>query len=382
MFMKLVVLGHSLSSSWGNGHATTYRSLLKEFSRRGHDVTFLERSAPWYADHRDLWSPGYANLEIYNDLTDLQRRFADEVEAADCVLVGSHLLDGAEIGRWVGSLATGTTSFYDMDTPATVAGFATGTCEYWDVDLVADYDLYLSLSGGPLLRLLKDEYGAGSVTPLYCGVDPDDYFPEEHKILWDAGHMGTYSSDRAGFLRELIVRPAELLSDRRFIVAGAHYPGNFSWPGNVQQIEHLRPCHHRGFFNRQRFAINVTRERTRQFGYAPSLRLLEAAACAVPVITDEWPGLGDFFQPGWEILTVQKSSSVVDLICSLPETKRAQIGRNARNQVLQRHTAAHRARELESLIEATFPSAAPEFLLKPLRTDFSTQESSASLVAA
>ena len=56
--LDLVFLGLSLSSSWGNGHATTYRALLRGLAERGHRLLFLERDVPWYASARDLPRPG------------------------------------------------------------------------------------------------------------------------------------------------------------------------------------------------------------------------------------------------------------------------------------------------------------------------------------
>ena len=80
--MRLVVFGLTLSSSWGNGHATTYRALLKAFAARGHDVTFFERDESWYADNRDLGEPDFCRLILYKGLNDLAR-FGKRIDQAD-----------------------------------------------------------------------------------------------------------------------------------------------------------------------------------------------------------------------------------------------------------------------------------------------------------
>src|SRR5438128_11794050 len=98
--MKLVVLGLSLSSSWGNGHATTFRALLKAFAARGHDVLFLERDVPWYREHRDVTDPDYCRLEYYSDLAGLER-WQSEIAHANAVIVGSYVPDGVAVGRYV-----------------------------------------------------------------------------------------------------------------------------------------------------------------------------------------------------------------------------------------------------------------------------------------
>ena len=65
--MKLVVFGLSVSSSWGNGHATTYRALLKAFAALGHQIDFYEWDAPWYRLQRDLPHPSFCRLHLYDD---------------------------------------------------------------------------------------------------------------------------------------------------------------------------------------------------------------------------------------------------------------------------------------------------------------------------
>src|SRR5947209_15394355 len=104
--MKLVVLGLSLSSSWGNGHATTFRTLLKAFAKRGHDILFLERDVPWYRNKRDIADPDYCDLAFYGSIEELGR-WRNEIRGADAVIVGSYVPDGVEIGRLVQRLARG-----------------------------------------------------------------------------------------------------------------------------------------------------------------------------------------------------------------------------------------------------------------------------------
>src|ERR671926_890257 len=96
----IVILGLSITSSWGNGHATTYRALVKALDRRGHRVTFLECDVPWYADHRDLPDPLYCRTELYKDVADLKKRFATLVRDADAVIVGSYVPNGVKVGEW------------------------------------------------------------------------------------------------------------------------------------------------------------------------------------------------------------------------------------------------------------------------------------------
>ena len=350
--MKIVIFGLSLTSSWGNGHATTYRGLVRELVRRGHDVHFVERDVPWYAKNRDLNELPGARLSLYASLDELPR-FLDEVRTADAVIVGSCVPDGIVVGEWVIANASGVTAFYDIDTPVTLAKLRDGNAGYISAALIPRYQVYLSFTGGPILRQLEKEWGSPAARPLYCSVDPSAYYPEARKPQWDLGYLGTYSMDRQPGLERLLMEPAMDLPARRFVVAGSQYPEDIIWPGNVERIEHLPPAGHRRFYNRQRFTLNLTRADMIAAGYSPSVRLFEAAACGTPIISDEWEGLDAFFTPGTEILIAKDSHDVERLLWTLSDEAAATIGQAARKRVLAHHTAAHRAEELERyLLEA------------------------------
>lgn len=350
--LRIVILGLSITSSWGNGHATTYRGLVRELAARGHEVLFLERDVPWYAANRDMPRLPYADCRLYADLPELRRRFRDEVRRADFVMVGSYVPEGVAVGEWVTETARGVTGFYDIDTPVTLAALGRGEEPYLSRALIARYHLYLSFSGGPTLELLERCYGAPMARPLYCSVDPAMYYPERLERRWDLGYMGTYSADRQPVLDRLLLAAARRRPDGRFVVAGPQYPGDIPWPANVERIDHLPPAEHRRFYNSQRFTLNITRADMVRAGYSPSVRLFEAAACGVPIISDYWPGLETFFRPGTELLVAESAADVAWALDELtPESREALAGR-ARERVLSAHTAAHRAAELEGYVEA------------------------------
>ena len=343
--MKLVVLGLSLSSSWGNGHATTFRALLSAFAARGHDVLFLERDVEWYRAHRDLPDPNFCRLEYYGGLPDLAR-FAEEVATADAVIVGSYVPDGVAVGRWTQATATGPVAFYDIDTPVTLAKLSRGDHEYLSPELIPNYDLYLSFTGGPTLTRLEDEFGSPAARALYCSVDPERYRPTGVGKRWDLNYLGTYSDDRQPTLERLLLKVARRAPHRRFAVAGPQYPDSVEWPDNVERFEHLPPSQHAAFYSSTRFTLNVTRADMIRAGWSPSVRLFEAGACATAVISDRWPGLDSLFKPGEEIILADTGTDVLAAF----ERDAGAIGRAARATVLARHTAGHRAAELEGYL--------------------------------
>ena len=347
----IVILGLSITSSWGNGHATTYRSLVRELHNLGHRVLFLERDVPWYAGNRDLPETDFARIELYSGLEELRHRHGDAIREAELVMVGSYVPKGGDAGEYVLDTARGITAFYDIDTPVTLAKLRRGDCEYLRPELIPRYDLYLSFTGGPVLDHLEDDLGAPMARPLYCSVDPTLYFPGENMLpVYDLGYMGTYSDDRQPALNALLVDPARHWPEGRFIVAGSRFPETFAWPTNIERIEHLPPAGHRRFYNTQRFTLNITRREMIEWGYSPSVRLFEAAACGVPIISDYWEGIDTFFEIGKEILISRSSGETFEYLTGISETERLRIAANARKRILDSHTAAYRAMELENYI--------------------------------
>jgi len=348
--LDIVILGLSITSSWGNGHATTFRALVRALSARGHNVCFLERDMPWYAEHRDLPNPPYGLTQLYKSIAELKKRFKQRVMNADLCIVGSYVPDGIEIGEWVTRTCRGVRAFYDIDTPVTLAKLATGDAEYVTASLVSRYDLYLSFAGGPVLRKIEDNFGSPMARALYCSVDPKVYQPEECPVKWDLGYMGTYSVDRQPSLDTLLIRPARRSYELKTVVAGPMYPAEINWPTNVERIEHLAPASHRRFYNSQRFTLNLTRADMRRAGHSPSVRIFEAAACGTPIISDLWPGLEDFFELEKEILTASTTAEMLVYLNEIPEKDRRAMGERARLRVLAQHTSEQRALELESYV--------------------------------
>ena len=353
--MRLVVLGLSLSSSWGNGHATTYRALLRSFARLGHDVLFLERDVPWYAPHRDLLDPSWCRLVLYDGLAGLAA-YRDAIREADAVIVGSYVPDGVAVGRLVQDVARGVTAFYDIDTPVTLAKLGRGDTEYLSPELIPGYDLYLSFTGGPTLDLLEERYGAPSARALYCSVDPGLYRPLTRPPRWDLSYLGTYSPDRQPGLERLLLEPARRCPDLRFVVAGPQYPVAIDWPGNVERIAHLPPAGHPDFYAASRFTLNLTRRDMAEAGWSPSVRLFEAAACATPIVSDRWDGLETFFEPGSDIVLADRTDEVVGLLRGLPEARRQALGLSGHRRVVAAHTSDHRACELAGLLAGAMTS--------------------------
>jgi len=355
--LKIVFIGLSITSSWGNGHATTYRALIKGLAQEGHRVLFLERDVPYYAENRDMPCPEFCDLGLYGDLDEAFARYGPLIDGADAVIVGSYVPEGAKL---ISRLLTRVRPlcFYDIDTPVTLAALDQGKRDYLTPGQIPCLDVYFSFSGGEVLEHLERARGARRAEALYCAVDTDRHAPAPDTAKrWDLGYLGTYSDDRQPTLDALLLEPARRLPDRRFVVAGPMYPDTIDWPDNVERIEHLPPARHPAFYSAQRFTLNVTRADMKRMGWSPSVRLFEAAACGTPVISDRWAGLHDIFPDGRAILTASTTDDVVAALTQLPDGTAGAIGQTARNIALRDHSGRARARQLVRVLESLTANA-------------------------
>ncbi|MDB4948184.1 MAG: hypothetical protein JWM27_833 [Gemmatimonadetes bacterium] len=358
--MKLVVFGLSLSSSWGNGHATTYRALLRAFAARGHDVVFYEWDAPWYGGkNRDLPVPGWCRLELYGEWAAIAPRALAEAREADAVMVGSYVREGARVVDALADAGVEPLFFYDIDTPVTVAALRAGGAEYLRADQVPLFARYFSFTGGPFLRdVLQGELGARDAVPLYCSVDAERYHPRapDPELAVDLAYMGTYAPDRQPVIERFLLGVARRLPERRFLVAGPQYPRGVEWGANVRHVSHLPPARHPAFYGSARWQLNATRADMVAAGWSPSVRLFEAAACGAAMISDRWPGIEHFFTPGREILLPRSTAEVAGIVAATPDDERRAIGLAARARILAAHTSGHRAEELERHLAVMAPA--------------------------
>jgi spore maturation protein CgeB len=354
--MRIVIFGLSITSSWGNGHATTFRALCAALHQRGHDVLFYERNVEWYASNRDLPEPPYCTVRLYNDWQQIRPEVRRELAAADVAMVGSYFPDAIAAINEIADSPVPAKCFYDIDTPITVAALrARGATEYLRASQIPIFDLYLSFTGGPLLTELEQRFGARQAVPLYCSFDPDKYHrvPREPRFACAMSYMGTFALDRQPKIEEMLCAPARLVPNERFIIAGPLYPQDVRWPHTVEHICHLEPRYHPALYSSSRLVLNVTRRDMVMAGYSPSVRLFEAAACGATIVSDDWPGLDTFFTPGKEILLPVSSSDVVKYL----QDDLSAIGRAAQARVLSAHTSSHRAAEFERHISDLHRSA-------------------------
>jgi spore maturation protein CgeB len=350
--MNLTFFGLTITSSWGNGHATPYRAIIRALYRMGHQVHFFEKDAPYYSSRRDFDSCDYCRLTIYSDWNAIRAQALATAAESDAVITASFLPEGQQINDEMLELPRPLHVFYDLDTPVTLRRMEQDGVDYLRRDQLPAFDLVLSFTGGKALETLQNEYGARMARPLYGCVDPDDYLrcAPSHEFACDLSYMGTYSGDRQEKLNELLLEPARRNPRKQFLLAGSLYPWQWQWPPNVRRVEHVAPADHSSFYSSSRFTLNLTRGEMAANGWCPSGRFFEAAACGTPLITDRWEGLESFFDLQRDLRVVTCAEEVEDAL-KMPDSDLRAMAACARQRTLDEHTGNVRARQLLQYLE-------------------------------
>lgn len=352
--MKLVVFGLTVTTSWGNGHATLWRGLIRALARKGHHVVFFEKDVPYYAPHRDLTALEGCTLVLYRDFAEVRARAEAELDGADAGMVTSYCPDGQRAAELVFASRVARRLFYDLDTPVTLARLEAGErVEYLPEEGLGGFHSVLSFTGGVALERLRERLGARHTAALYGSVDPEVHHevPPQEGYRAHLSYLGTWAADRQASLEALFIEPAREMPSRRFVLGGAQYPQDFPWTDNLWFVQHLPPSEHPAFFSSSTLTLNLTRAAMTKMGWCPSGRLFEASACGCAVLSDAWEGLETFFRPGEEILIARNKDDVVGAL-SLSDAELSRIRRAAQARTLASHTSEVRAQELVALIEA------------------------------
>jgi spore maturation protein CgeB len=345
---KLVIFGLTVSSSWGNGHATLWRALLRSLAMQGHEATFFERDVPYYASTRDLHAGAGYDLVLYRDWPEALPLAEAALASADVAVVTSYCPDALAATELILSKPHLLHVFYDLDTPVTLDRLDAGeSVEYLPPDGFSRFDLVLSFTGGRALDELRTRLGAQRAVPLYGSVDASAHHPVTPSPRYesDLSYLGTYSPDRQEGVERLLINTARAFPSKRFVVGGSLYPRELSWADNIALLEHVPPPEHPAFYCSSRITLNVTRGAMARRGYCPSGRLFEAAACGTPILSDTFEGLETFFEPKTEIMIAGTTEEAVDAVQTPPQ-ELVKIGQRARARVLAEHTADARARQM------------------------------------
>lgn len=352
--MNVAFFGSSLVSAFWNGAATYYRGIIRALHARGHRITFYEPDAYGRQQHRDIEPPDWARVVVYENSEAAALRQIEAARGADLVVKASgvgvfdELLEGAvlELQR-PGTLV----AFWDVDAPATLERVMTNRADPFGA-LVPRYDLVLTYGGGPPVVADYLALGARQCAPIYNALDPATHFPvaPDTRFEADLGFLGNRLPDREARVEEFFLRAAASAPDARFLLGGSGWEDK-AMPPNVCHAGHVYTADHNAFNCTPRAVLNISRDSMARYGFSPATRVFEAAGAAACLITDAWEGIEEFFEPGREILVANDGAAVAELVRSLTPERAREIGRAAYRRVLADHTYAHRALELERVLE-------------------------------
>jgi spore maturation protein CgeB len=353
--LSIAFFGSSLVSAYWNGAATYYRGILRALAARGHRVTFYEPDAFDRQKHRDIPDPDWARVVVYSSRsTDGVQRAVEEARGCDLVVKASGVgvfdaMLEAQIPeiRRPGALAV----FWDVDAPATLDRLAAKRLDPFR-SLVPAYDLILTYGGGPPVVAAYRRFGARGCVPIYNGLDPATHHPvpPEPRFACDLGLIANRLPDRERRIEEYFLAVAADLPRQTFLLGGNGWADK-PMPPNISYLGHVYTRDHNPFNASARAVLNVSRDSMAAYGYSPATRVFEAAGAGACIISDAWEGIGNFFEPGREILVAATGPAVAELVARQTRQEAQRIGEAARTRALAEHTYERRVDILEAALE-------------------------------
>jgi spore maturation protein CgeB len=351
--MKIAFFGSSLVSAYWNGAATYYRGIIRAMHERGHEITFYEPDAYDRQKNRDIPDPDWATIKVYQPTEAEVYKMLEDTQHADVVVktsgvgVFDDLLEAEVLnlqlkGKFV--------IFWDVDAPATLDRVKADSGDYFK-PLIPRYDLVLTYGGGdPVVNTYKS-FGAKDCIPIYNALDPSTHHPvsKEERFVCDLAFLGNRLPDRERRVEEFFLTVAERMPQQRFVLGGNGW-GDKPMSSNINYIGHVYTKDHNALNCSPKAVLNISRDSMASYGFSPATRVFEAAGAGACMITDYWIGIDYFFEPGKEILVAKKGEEVQEILSSLTEEKSKEIGQAALKKVLDKHTYAHRAIELDKLL--------------------------------
>ena len=352
--MKIFVIGSSITSSYWNGAATYYRGIYRSLAALGHEITFAEPDAYSRQQHRDGTDADfpYVTSWVYQSPLDLPY-LLNAAKKAELVIKHSGVgIDDALLEREVAALrsASTQTAFWDVDAPATLARVENDPTDPFR-KLIAQYDYIFTYGGGPPVVDHYSRLGAEQCFPIYNAHDPETHFPvpAEKRFQCDLAFVGNRLPDRERRVEDFFLAAAELAPEMSFLLGGEGW-GSKAMPPNVRWIGHVGTCDHNAINSSARMVLNINRDSMAGVGFSPPTRVFEAAGAGACLITDQWPGIDQFFEVGAEILVAASAQDVVRTLRTIDAASSRKIGEAMRRRALRDHTYFLRAREVDRIL--------------------------------
>ena len=355
--MNIAFFPSSLVSAYWNGAATYYRGIIRALHDRGHRITVYEPDAFERQQHRDMEPPDWARVVVYENSEEAALRQVEAASSADLIVKASgvgvfdDLLEAAVLEHQrPGTLV----AFWDVDAPATLERVMANPEDPFG-PLISRYDVVFTYGGGPPVVADYESLGARLCVPIYNGLDPATHHPvePEAKFSADLAFLGHRLPDREARVEEFFLRPAAECPEMEFLLGGIGWDDK-PMPPNVRYLGHVFTTDHNALNCTPRAVININRASMARYGFSPPTRVFEATGAGACLITDEWIGIEEFFEPNEEILVAADGAAVASHLRELtPERARA-IGRAGYARALADHTYAARAEQVDAVLDGHF----------------------------
>ena len=235
--------------------------------------------------------------------------------------------------------------------------------------LIPRYDLILTYGGGEPVVSAYERLGARACIPIYNALDPDTHHPvaPDPRFVCDLALLANRLPDREARVEEFFLNVAARISNKEFVLGGNGW-GDKPLTKNTTYVNHVYTKDHNAFNSTPRAILNVNRESMARYGFSPPTRIFEAAGAAACVITDDWQGIDMFLESGREVLIARDGHDVGEHLRSLTFGRAKAIGNEARRRILSEHTYAHRALQLQEILNGRYtpaPALRSSFLIDP-----------------
>ncbi|HUR46902.1 MAG TPA: glycosyltransferase [Candidatus Saccharimonadales bacterium] len=353
--LKIAFFGSSLVSAYWNGAATYYRGIVRALHERGHQVTFYEPDAFSRQEHRDIADPEWAEVVVYSPKTEAEvlatverARGADLIVKASGVGVHDELLERAVLDL---KNSQNMVIFWDVDAPATLERLQNNHSDLFRA-LVPLYDLVFTYGGGDPVVKAYAAIGARECIPIYNALDPSTHHPvpPEPRFSADLAFLGNRLPDRESRVEDFFLKVAEALPNKKFLMGGNGWADKPKAP-NVNYIGHVYTREHNAFNCTPRAVLNISRDSMARYGFSPATRVFEAAGAGACIITDYWQGIELFLEPDAEVLVARNGRDVTAHLEQITPERARRIGEAAARRILSEHTYAHRAEQVEEILE-------------------------------
>ena len=358
--LSIAIFVHSIRSDWNNGNAHFLRGLARALIKMGHRVICFEQADGWSIDNLRAEERGESSLQRFDEFYPeiIVQQFSGDAEDLRSALADFQI---AIVHEWhspqmVETLLALRDSlglrmlFHDTHHRAS-------SCPEQIRKLqVGRFDGVLAF-GEALREIYLRKFEIKNVWTLHEAADTSVFFPRGGKKTTDLLWIGNWGDDeRSAEIDEYLLEPARQLRERSFVFHGVRYPQA------AMDALHGAGVHYGGYlpnldapaaYAAAKLTAHIPRQQyTDAMIGIPTIRVFEALACGIPLISAPWRDAEQLFQPGDFIVvhSGEEMTCAIERLLSHPDTARCQAQRGLET-VLARHTCNHRAEQLTSIFE-------------------------------